>query len=292
MKSFESRERHDADAVSVHVCHVEVFVSGYAARACSNSQTAYSIFVWMKAKSLVLLLPWHFVDLVHCKSLVKEFNDTVVESYEKEICTKLQLDCCICIQLSGANNCSVIKPFVTSGNRKSIANIGGNFKVFGKFTGLFATPNFLTGKTVASIETDRTERGPVGATMAERKELKPDGVLMSGMSYKLRERTNSAPPASGMSGGSETPSLAGMDSANFAAVAAIDAASPGAVAQRARGFQPATAFENRRPASLRLALANPTEVGRSHDAGKSFWQRKIDEGRQHITVFLWKWTMS
>ena len=122
-------------------------MSIYAARACSNSQTAYS-FVWMKAKSLVLLIPWHFVDLVHCKSLVEEFSDTVVESYEKEICTKLQLDCCICIQLSGANNCSVIKPFVISGNSKSIANIGGNFKHFGKFTGLCAEPMYLTGKAV------------------------------------------------------------------------------------------------------------------------------------------------
>ena len=84
------------------------------------------------------------------------------------------------------------------------------------------------------------------------------------------QRNGSAPPASG---GSETPSLAGMDAANPAAEAASAAASPGAVArERARGFQPATVFENRRPAGLRLALANPalanpTAVGRSHDDG-------------------------
>ncbi len=79
------------------------------------------------------------------------------------------------------------------------------------------------------------------------------------------QRNGSAPPASG---GSETPSLAGMDAANPAAEAASAAASPGAVArERARGFQPATVFENRRPAGLRLALANPAEVGSSHDGG-------------------------
>ena len=155
-----------------------------------------------------------------------------------------------------------------SGNRKSSANIGRNFK-----------PCNLTEKQLVSKEINCSSLGPVGAKM------KPDGVLMSGISYKLQEgaRNSSAPPASG---GSETPSLTALDSAEAAIAAASPraeaaiaaasprpeaasaAASPGAVAQRARGFQPATVFENRRPASLRLALANPTEAGRSHDAGE------------------------
>ncbi len=43
LKSFELRERHDANAVRVRACHVKVCVSGYAARAGSNSQAAYSV---------------------------------------------------------------------------------------------------------------------------------------------------------------------------------------------------------------------------------------------------------
>ncbi len=96
---------------------------------------------------------------------------------------------------------------------------------------------------------------------------------MSGMSYKLHERTSSAPPASG---GSDTPSLAEMeaanvaadDAANVAAEAANVVASPEAVArERARGFQPTTVFENRRPAGLRLALAKPS-LSKPHSDGK------------------------
>ena len=124
-----------------------------------------------------------------------------------------------------------------------------------------------------SNETDCYSLGPVGPKMT----MKPDGVLMSGMSYKLHERTSSAPPASGMSGGSETPSLAEIDAANVVAMhAASDAALPEAVARgRARGFQPTTVFENRKPA-LRMTLANPTEVGRSHDdGGKAFGRGRL-----------------
>ena len=103
-------------------------------RARFGSNLQNQLICLMISKNLVLLIPWHLSDLVQCKPLVIDFNDTVVEPYDKEICTKLQLDCCICKQLKGANNCSVIKTFVSFGNSKSIANIGVNFKHFGKFT--------------------------------------------------------------------------------------------------------------------------------------------------------------
>ena len=219
----------------------------------------------MIAEILVLLLPWHLVDLVHCKSLVDVFN-TVVDPKKEKFAQRLQLQIAFeeVDHLEEFTNIGLFsKTSVQSSNRNSCANIGRNFKHFGKFTGLCAEPIYLTGKQCLSKEKYCTERGPVGTTMEP---VKPGGVLSSGVSYKLQDgaqRNSSAPPASG---GSETPSLAGMDSANLAAVAAIDAASPGAVAQRARGFQPQAVFDNRRPA-LRLALANPAERGRSHDDG-------------------------
>ena len=85
--------------------------------------------------------------------------------------------------------------------------------------------------------------------------------LTSGLSYELQQdggRNSSAPPESRPASG--TPSLTALDPAE----AAGGAVSPGAVAHRARGFQPQTVFDNRRPA-LRLALANPRELGSSHD---------------------------
>ena len=93
--------------------------------------------------------------------------------------------------------------------------------------------------------------------------------LTSGLSYKLQEgaRNSSAPPESRPASG--TPSLTALDPAEAASGAVSPGAvvhSPGAVAHRARGFQPQTVFDNRRPA-LRLALANPRELGSSHDGG-------------------------
>ncbi len=137
------------------------------------------------------------------------------------------------------------KAIVSSGSRKSCANIGRNFKL-----------NYLAEKRCVSNETDCYSLGPVGPKM------RPDGTLpVSGMTFKLRPeperqaRQASAPPTSG---GSETPSLAELDAANLAAA-------PAAVA-RGRGFQPQTAFESRRPSGLRLTL-NPTGVGKG---GQSF----------------------
>ena len=166
----------------------------------------------MKSIAHVLLIPWQLSDLIQCKPKVKDFNDTVVEPYDKEICTKLQLDCCICKQLKGANNCSVIKPFVSFGNSKPIANIGVNFKLFGKFVEVRAEPNFLTETQCLSKE-KYCIGGPVGVTMEP---VKPDGAgrsssLTSGLSYRLLPkggRSSSKPPEEQSSG---TPSLVSRD---------------------------------------------------------------------------------
>ena len=229
----------------------------------------------MKSIAHVLLIPWQLFD---CKPTVKDFNDTVVEPYDKEICTKLQLDCCICKQLEGANNCSVIKPFVSFGNSKPIANIGVNFKLFGKFVEVRAEPNFLTETQCLSKE-KYCIGGPVGATMEP---VKPDGAgrsssLTSGLSYRLLPkggRTSSKPPEEQSSG---TPSLAAMESET-----ASGAVSPGAMAQRQRGFQPQTVFANRRPAP-RVALANPAERGRSRDDGENAEERGRQMRASNIT---------
>ena len=142
----------------------------------------------MIAKILVLLLPWHLVDLVHCKSLVEIFN-TVLDSKKEKFAQSLQLRIAfeevVCTE-EFANTGLFCKTIDRAGNRKSCANIGRNFKSCN-----------LTDKQFVSKEINCSSLGPVGAKM------KPDGVLMSGISYKLQEgaRNSSAPPASG---GSET----------------------------------------------------------------------------------------
>ena len=226
----------------------------------------------MKSIAHVLLIPWQ---LFNCKPKVKDINDSIVEPYEKEICTKLQLDWCNCIQLEGANNCSVIKPFGSFGTANPIANIGVSFKLFGKFVEVRAEPNYLTENQYSPKE-KYCVSGPVGATMEP---VKPDGArrsssltgrCQSGLTFSLQQkggRTSSKPPEEQSSG---TPSLAAMESET-----ASGAVSPGAMAQRQRGFQPQTVFANRRPA-VRLALATPAERGRSRDDGENADER----GRQ------------
>ena len=138
------------------MCHVKVCVSGYAARACSNSQTAYSIFVWMKAKNLVLLLPWHLVDLVHCKSLVDVFN-TVVDPKKEKFAQSLQLQIAfeevVCIE-EFTNIGLFCKTIDRSGNRQPSANIGRNFKSCN-----------LTEKQFVSKEINCSSLGPAGIGM-------------------------------------------------------------------------------------------------------------------------------
>ncbi len=181
----------------------------------------------MKIKILALLIPWQLSDLVPCKPLVKEFISTVVDSKKSKICTKLHLQLAfeevVCTE-EFANIGLFCKTIVSAGNRKSCANIGRNFKL-----------NYLTEKQCVN-ETDCYSLGPVGPKMT----MKPDGVLLSGMSYKLHERTSSAPPMSGMSGGSETPSLAEFEAANLVAAGAASAAAIPEAVVRGRTLQPAT----------------------------------------------------
>ncbi len=54
-------------------------------------KTSLFEFRLMKAKNLVLLLPWHSVDLVRCKPLVKEFNDTVVDPIKEEFAVAISI---------------------------------------------------------------------------------------------------------------------------------------------------------------------------------------------------------
>ena len=83
--------------------------------------------------------------------------------------------------------------------------------------------------------------------------------LTSGLSYKLQQdggRNSSAPPDSRPASG--TPSLAALDSetASGAVSPGAVAHSPGAVAQRARGFQPQTVFGNLKT-SIEVGIGQP-----------------------------------
>ena len=224
----------------------------------------------MIAKSLVLLLPWHFVDLVHCKTVVDVFN-TVVDPNKEKFAQRLQLQIAFeeVDHLEEFTNIGLFsKTSVQSSNRNSCANIGRNFKHFGKFTGLCAEPIYLTESQFVSKQETNCSLEPVGIEMTSHEGGRASS-LTSGLSYKLQQdggRSSSVPPESRPASGA--PGLAALDSetASGAVSPGAVAHSPGAVAQRARGFQPQTVFGNRRPA-LRLALANPTEQGRSHDAG-------------------------
>ena len=101
-KSFELHEQHDAG--EVRVC-VMLGVCEYVCRA-RLFKLSKQLFLLrgMEINNFVLLIPWQLFDLVQCKPKVADFNDTVVETFKKQICTKLQLDCCNCKELSGANN--------------------------------------------------------------------------------------------------------------------------------------------------------------------------------------------
>ncbi len=224
----------------------------------------------MIAKNLVLLLPWHLVDLVHCKTVVDVFN-TVVDPNKEKFAQRLQLQIAFeevdCLE-EFANIGLFCKTSARSSNRNSCANTGRNFKHFGKFTGLCAEPIYLTESQFVSKKETNCSLEPVGIEMTSN-EGGGASSLTSGLSYKLQQdggRSSSVPPESRPASG--TPSLAALvsETASGAVSPGAVAHSPGAVAQRARGFQPQTVFGNRRPA-LRLALANPTEQGRSHDAG-------------------------
>ena len=217
----------------------------------------------MKAKNLVLLLPWHSVDLVRCKTVVDVFS-TVVDPNKEKFAQRLQLQIAFeevdCLE-EFTNIGLFCKTSARSSNRNSCANTGRNFKHFGKFTGLCAEPIYLTESQFVSKQETNCSLEPVGIEMTSNEGGRASS-LTSGLSYRLQQdggRTSSEPPEERPASG--TPSLAALDSET-----ASGPVSPGAVAQRARGFQPQTVFDNRRPA-LRLALANPTEQGRSHDAG-------------------------
>ena len=116
----------------------------------------------MKSANLVLLLPWHSVDLVRCKPLVKEFNDTVVDPIKEEFALQLQLAFEEVDHLEEFANIGLFsKTSVQSSNRQPCANIGENFKSCN-----------LTGKQLVSKEKNRSSLGPVGGKMT----MKPDGV--------------------------------------------------------------------------------------------------------------------
>ena len=214
----------------------------------------------MKAKNLVLLLPWHSVDLVRCKTVVDVFN-TVVDPNKEKFAQRLQLQIAFeevdCLE-EFTNIGLFCKTSARSSNRNSCANIGRNFKSC-----------YLTESQFVSKKETNCSLEPVGIEMTSN-EGGGASSLTSGLSYKLQQdggRNSSEPPEERPASG--TPSLAALDSetASGAVSPGAVAHSPGAVAHRARGFQPQTVFDNRRPA-LRLALANPTEQGRSHDAGE------------------------
>ena len=84
----------------------------------------------MIAKTLVLLLPWYLVDLVHCKSLVDVFN-SVVDPKKEKFAQSLQLQIAfeevVCIE-EFTNIGLFCKTIGRSGNRKYSADIGRNFK--------------------------------------------------------------------------------------------------------------------------------------------------------------------
>ena len=108
------------------MCHVEVCVSGYAARFGSNLQNQLIEFCLMLAKKLVLISSWHFVDLVHCKSVVDVFN-TVVDPKKEKFAQSLQLQIAfgevVCIE-EFTNIGLFCKTSARSSNRNSCANIG------------------------------------------------------------------------------------------------------------------------------------------------------------------------
>ena len=139
-------------------------------------QTLKQLFLLcgMKIGKIVLLIPWQLFDLVQCKPLVKEFNN-FVDSKKSKNCTKLHLQLAfeevVCTE-EFANTGLFCKTIDRSGNRNSCANIGRNFKSCN-----------LTEEQFVSKETACTSLGPVGPKMT----MKPDGVLMSGMSYKFHE---------------------------------------------------------------------------------------------------------
>ncbi len=112
--------------------------------------------VWMIAKNLVLLLPWHLVDLVHCKSLVDVFN-SVVDPKKEKFAQSLQLQIAfeevVCTE-EFTNIGLFCKTIDRSGSRKPSANIGRNFKSCN-----------LTEKQFVSKEINCSSLGPAGIGM-------------------------------------------------------------------------------------------------------------------------------